>query len=159
MADLNMIIVRYFTPPSHYDNNMINDKKTNRSLNGFTLIIGVLIMGAVAVAIVVAMLLQGVGSMNTSRSVSNAAQARAYADTCTEEAAQKLLDDLTYTGSQTITFSDGSCTIGAVSGSGNTDRTIQATGTVGTVTRRVEMIIATVRPQIVLTSWLEVATF
>ncbi len=126
---------------------------------GFNLLISVLVLGAVASAISVVMLLVSVGNLRSSLAVEQGTLARTYADACAEEGVYQLWLDTTYSGNQTLTFADGSCTIQTVTGSGDTNRTIQAVGTVADSTRRIEVEIATVQPQVSLTSWLDVVSF
>jgi hypothetical protein len=65
--------------------------------------------------------------------------------------------DTAYTGGETLTFDEGTCTI-EVLGTGDTDRTIQATGTVGDVVRYLEVYTETVTPTMVIDRWEDVAS-
>jgi hypothetical protein len=82
-----------------------------------------------------------------------------YADSCAEEALEKLREGVYYTGGETLTFSEGNCQIQTISGTGNFNRTVQTTGTVGTIIRKVEVIVSTVHPAITITSWKDVPSF
>ena len=118
-----------------------------------------LIMSAVAVTITVAVVLISVGSLRSGLVVQRGSHARLLADSCAEEAVFRLYDDQAYVAGDTLIFAGGSCEIVAITGSGNTDRVVQVTGTVDDVIRRVEVDIATVTPQVVLNSWLDVDSF
>ena len=121
--------------------------------------LGVLVIGAVGATVVVGYMLLSVGSLKTGLVEQQAARARHLADACAEEGVWQVSLDLTYAGGDTLSFTDGSCQIIDVTGSGNTNRVVQASGTVGTAVRRVEVDIATVQPAVVLNDWQEVATF
>lgn len=131
------------------------DKKS-----GLVALVTVLVTGAVGLAVAVSLVLLGLGSSRTSLILSQSVTARAYADSCAEEALQKLRESVYYAGSETIALSEGSCQIQPVLGTpGNFNRTIQTTGTVGTIVRKVEVIVSEIQPTINITSWEEVASF
>lgn len=140
---------RYFMRPAPCANH-------NR---GFVALVSVLVIGAVGVALATGLLWGGVGVLRTALTVEQSAQARAFANACVEYALKELRDSTSYAGGETLTFSEGSCDIETIGGSGNTNRTVQATGTAGSVVRRVEVEVAEVAPRMTLTSWQEVAAF
>ena len=145
---MNMTILKHIKHPSLCVN-----------ARGYTTLIGVLLIGAVGSVVVVTYLLLGIGAMQTSFAEQQSGRARHLADACAEEGIMRVSLDLTYTGGDSLSFLDGTCDIVAVSGSGNTSRVVQASGTVGTVVRRVEVGISTVQPRVVTSSWQEVASF
>jgi hypothetical protein len=124
---------------------------------GFGLLMSVLILGAVGIALTTSLILLGIGSARSSATLADSVKARAYANACAEEALQKLRESVYYTGSQTLTFSTGTCQIQAITGVGNTNRTVSTLGTVGTVQRKLTIVIATIHPTINLTSWQDTA--
>lgn len=127
--------------------------------SGFVALVTVLVAGAVGLAVAVSLILSGLGSSRSSLVLSQSTVARMYADSCAEEALEKLREGVYYTGGETLTFSEGNCQIQTVSGTGNSNRTVQTTGTVGTIIRKVEVVVSTVHPTISVTSWQEVESF
>ena len=118
----------------------------------------VLIVGAIGTAITVALILLGLGSSRTSFALQQSNQAKALANACGEEALQQIRDSISYTGTTSLSLGDGTCTY-TVTSQGGTNRTINASGAVSTITRKIKIIVNTINPYILLTSWEEVADF
>ncbi|HLD20242.1 MAG TPA: hypothetical protein VJB93_03295 [Patescibacteria group bacterium] len=127
--------------------------------NGYTMLLAVLITTAVGAGIAGTVLLSGLGTSRSGLVTQQSMQARSLGNACAEEALQKLRESLYYSGDEILTFSAGSCQILPISGTGNTNRTVETTGSVGTVIRKVRIVIAQVHPTISLSSWLEVGDF
>jgi hypothetical protein len=126
--------------------------------NGFLVMLSILIVSAVGVSIATSLLLLGTSGSRTSFANEQSSQARALADTCAEEALERIRKDSTYTGTVTITLGQGTCTY-AVTNTGGENRTINASSTVDSLTRKVRVLLDDVTPQINATSWQEVADF
>lgn len=122
---------------------------------GYVALIAVLVMGAVATSVGVTLLLTGTDSQRSSLIDQQSKQARAYATACAEEALQLMHDTTTYTGTNNLTFSLGSCTY-TVTNTGGSARTILATGTVGNVVKKVQVYATIGASSISITSWQEV---
>lgn len=127
----------------------------DRSPRGFVTLISVLILGAVGAAIVVSLLQLGLASSRTSFAAEQSLQARGLADACGEEALDTIRGNASFTGTTNVTLSSGTCSY-TVTNTGGTTRNVATVGTVGTVVRRVAIIVTTVSP-VTLTSWQEVA--
>lgn len=125
---------------------------------GYIALITVLVTGAVGVAITTSLLLLGLGSSRTSFALEQSTQAKALANACSEEALQQIRDSTPFTGTGSLTLGQGSCTY-TVTNDGGQNRTITASGTVGTIVRKVKVIIDKITPSINVTSWQEVADF
>ena len=125
---------------------------------GYIALISVLILGAIAVAITLSVILLGLGSSRSSFSVQQGDQTKGLADLCIEEALQRIRNSSSYVGADTIVIGEGSCTYTVVN-DGVQNRTIQASGTVDNITRRVLVTIDSINPLINITSWQEVADF
>ncbi|MDP3724309.1 MAG: hypothetical protein Q8R11_01605 [bacterium] len=123
------------------------------------MLLSVLLITAVAGAIAVSLLLLGVGSSRTSFAFQQSIQARGLADACAEEALQRLRESVWFSGGETLTLTSGTCEIQAIAGTGNSNRTIQTVGSVGTIKRKVKVIVTTVHPTPVISSWQEVGSF
>ena len=128
------------------------------SKQGYITLISVLIVGAVGVAIATSPVLLGLGSSRTSFAVEKSNQAKALANACTEEALQQVKDSTPFTGSGSLTMGQGTCTY-TVTNQGGQNRTITSTGTVGTIIRKVKVIITKINPKITVSSWQEVSDF
>ena len=125
---------------------------------GFATLVSVLLVGVIGLAISVSLLLLGLSSSRTSFAREQSYQAKALADACAEEALQQIHDSGPFTGSGTLTLGQGSCSY-TVTSQGGANRTIIASGTVATMTRRVRIVINQINPTIGVTSWQEVADF
>lgn len=123
---------------------------------GYITLISVLIVGVIGVAIATSLILLGLGMSRTSFALEQSNQAKALANTCIEEALQQIRDSTPFTGTDNLTLGQGTCAY-TVTNNGGQNRTITSSGTVGTIIRKVEVIIDTINPQINITSWQEVA--
>lgn len=133
-----------------YDNHNMN--------KGFITLISVLIVGAIGTAIAVSLILLGLSSSRTSFAIEQSNQAKALANSCAEEALQQIRDSTPYTGSGNLSFGQGTCSY-TVTSQGGQNRTITASGTVGTIVRKVQVVINTITPLIGVVSWQELPDF
>ena len=131
-------------------------KKWYNNSGGYITLISVLIVGAVGIAITTSLILLGLGSSRTSFAVEQSNQAKALANACAEEALQQIRDSTPFTGSGNLTLGQGVCSY-TVTSQGGQNRTITASGTVGTIMRKVKIIIDKINPTIQVVSWQEVA--
>lgn len=131
------------------------NKKNYYNNRGYITLISVLVVGAVGVAISVSLLLLGLGSSRTSFSFQQSAQAKALANACIEEGMQQIRDSIPYTGTGNLSLGSGDCTY-TVASQGAQNRTIVASGTVGNVIRKINVIIDAINPNITVVSWQEV---
>jgi len=104
---------------------------------GYIALLAVLIVGAASVAISLALVMSGADSQRSALSEQQSRQARALAAACAQEALQVVHDNIAYTGTNSITQGAGSCTY-TVTSTSTQLRTIVATGTVGTVVRKIQ---------------------
>jgi len=128
----------------------------NKKQDGYITLISVLVVGAVGLAITTSLLLLGLGSSRTSFAVEQSNQSKALANACVEEGLQQIRDSTLFTGSGNLTLGQGTCTY-TVTSQGGQNRTVTASGTVGTIVRKVTIIINGINPLITATSWQEVA--
>jgi hypothetical protein len=127
--------------------------------NGFVMLVSMLIVGAIGLGIGVTLLLLGLGTSRSSFTLVQSMQARSLANACAEESLEKLRESVYYTGNETKVFSTGTCQVQPITGTGNSNRTLETTGTVGPVVRKVKVVIQRVHPAPIITSWLEVPDF
>lgn len=125
---------------------------------GFITLVSIFVIGAVGIAITVSIILLGLGSSKSSFSIEQSYQSKALANACTEEALQQIRVSSSFTGSGNIAIGQGTCDY-TVTSQGAENRTVTASGTVGTIVRKVKVIISAISPVINATSWQEVSDF
>jgi hypothetical protein len=127
-------------------------------MNGFVLLTSMFVVSAVGLAISVSLLLLGTGASRSGLVLQQGKEAAGLADTCAEEALERIRNDSAYTGTQIITRGNGSCEYAIITGAGE-ERTIESIGTVDTVIHNVQVHINQINPRINITSWQEVGDF
>ena len=118
--------------------------------NGYVSLISVIIIGAIVLAAVLSLtfisLQQSAGMIERTRTLRNYYLANA----CANEALVKLQKDSNYTGNETITIDDYSCSIENISGSGNSGRIIIASSQIVNQQKKIEIIIDQLRPKTII---------
>jgi len=140
-----------------------NNKTTHYSLlttnnGGYIILLSALIIGAVALAVTLSVILLSLDAHRTSLAILQSNQAKALANACAESGLEAIRDDDTFTGTSGLTLSTGTCSY-TVTNLGGETRNVESTGTTGTVIRKVEVDLDTIYPNINITSWQEVANF
>lgn len=134
-------------------------KRTARP--GYILLLSILIIGTVASAVVVSLMLLGTSSARTAFSIQQSEDAIALSQACSEYALMKLRADPSYEGSEFVSqFSFGkTCEVLTIGGVGNNNRILCTEAIVGTVARRMEIIVQQILPKTLIYSWQEVPVF
>lgn len=127
-----------------------------QATEGYITLISVLVVGAVGIAITLSMLLLGLGSSRTSFAIDQSNQAKSLANGCAEEAMQQIRDSSPFTGSGNLALGQETCAY-TITSQGGQNRTINAFGTVGTIVRKVKIIINKINSTIQVVSWQEIA--
>jgi len=127
--------------------------------NGYTFLLSVLFVGAIAAAVTSTMLLLGWVTLRNSATLERSSKAFEMAMTCGEHGLIELLEDSQYSGDQIIVSDDGTCWVLPVGGSGNENRSLCVEGIYKDVTRRMEIIIQRLLPSIRIYAWQEVEYF
>ena len=130
--------------------------KNNKKSQGYITLIAVILVTAAGLVIATSLILLGVGSAKSSGTLEQSNLAKAGANACAESALQQIRNNTSYTGTNNISLPGGSCTYTVTAQSGE-NRTITASGTFGTATRKVKILISQINPTITVSSWLEVA--
>ncbi len=138
--------------------NRIFKKWNNKQPEGFITLVSVLVVGAAGIAIALSLLLLGIGNSRTSFAIEQSNQAKALANACAEEALQRIRDSTPFTGSANLLLGRGACAY-TVTSQGAQNRTIIASGTVGTIIRKTKVVIDKINPAIGVTFWQEVDDF
>ena len=105
------------------------------------------------------LILMGTSITKSTITVEQSAQAGALARTCADRAIRSLRDNDQYTGNETFNLTGGSCRILTISGAGGSDRTVCVEGASGRTTRRIEVVIEQLLPDVRISSWREVVSF
>lgn len=129
-------------------------RKNYNKNSGYITLISVLVVGAVSVAIAVSLLLLGLAASRTSHTYQQADQAKALASACAEEGVEQIRTSSAYVGSGALSLGAGTC-VYVVTSQGGSNRTINASGTVGGVVRKLSVIINGISPLITVASWQE----
>ena len=129
-----------------------------RSLRkGYVALMSIILMGTLGVAVMVSVIAQSVTSSKTDLSLQRSTQARVLATTCAEEALQVILETSTSSSNSSLSLGEGSCTYVISKPSSST--IINATGYYGSLVKRVQVVLSTTTPSIVLSSWQDVSDF
>jgi type II secretory pathway component PulK len=129
---------------------------TQRREPGYIALLAVLIVGAAAIATSLALLMTGTDAQRSTLAEQQSKQAHSLAVACTEEALQQIHDNIAFSGSNTLSLGQGSCTY-TVSISTGTVRIITTSGTVGNVVRKIQAYATIGSSSISITSWQEVS--
>ena len=124
----------------------------------YIFLISVLFVSAVAVSVMGSYLMLSIAAMENGITFQSSAQALENAQTCAERGFISLFLDSGYTGAETISVNNGSCEILKPGGFGNDNRTLCTEGISGAHTRRIEIVLERLLPNIQVYSWKEVAT-
>jgi len=122
---------------------------------GYVTLISILVVGAIGTAIAISLILLGISSSRTSFSVEQSNQAKGLANACVEEALQQVRNTSSFIGDGALTLGHGTCAY-IVTSQGGENRIITASGTVGSIVRKVTVVINRITPLINLISWQEV---
>ena len=131
----------------------------HRQESGYILLISILVIGAICSAILSSLMLLGINSSQLSHSIEESNKALALAQGCADYALLQLRTSPNYAGNEVLTYSNGTCELLAVGGSGNTNRLLCTEGQVGETIRRLEIVVNQILPQTKIYSWQEVANF
>lgn len=145
---MNIIIQKFFM-----DQRLCENKN-----KGYAALMGVLIVGAVGLAISLMVIVFGTDSLRATNSIQDSAQARSAVNLCLEEALQEIRNSMPFEGTGDFVLNNSACSFEVIVENGQ-NRTIQAIGEAGTSIVRVKVEIDSINPNINITSWKEVADF
>jgi hypothetical protein len=129
---------------------------TGRHESGYVALLAVLVTGAAALAISLALLTTGADSQRAGLAEQQSRQARALAVTCAQEALQVMHDNIAFSGTNSVSLGQGSCVYVVAILTGTT-RTITSTATVGNVVRKIMTYVTISLTTLSVTSWQEVS--
>lgn len=125
---------------------------------GFITLVSVLLLAALSVTITSSLILLGLGSSRTGFALEQSNQVKALANACAEEALQQINSFTPFSGTGSLSIGQGSCSYTVTKLTGQ-NRTIIASGLVGTIIRKISISIDKINPDINITSWQEVTDF
>lgn len=130
-----------------------------RSHPGYAFLVTVLVIGVIATATATSLMLLGWAAEQNGFLIERSGQAEEYAKGCLERTLRTLRVDPSYAGGETVIFPKGSCVIRPVVGDGVNDRRVCVEGRSGNATRRLQVSISQLFPNIQTASFAEVASF
>ena len=125
---------------------------------GYIALISVILISAIGLSIMLSVIATGIDASKTDFSLQQSGGARSMASSCAEEALEKILETSTTSSNGALTIASGTCVYLITSTNGQ-NITINSTGFLGTVTSKIQVVIASTSPSITLSSWEEVADF
>lgn len=125
---------------------------------GYITLLSTLFLVTIGGVVAGSLILLGLGFSRTSLALDQSNQAKALANACAEEALQQIRSLTSFTGTGSLTLGQGSCSYSVTSGGGE-NRTITASGSVGTIVRKIAITVTAITPNITVASWQEVADF
>lgn len=149
-----MIIQKPSMPQLQEDK--IRNKNIRKTETGFITLVSVLLVGAVGLSIALSTVLLGVGASRTNFAIEQSGKAKALANACAEEALEKIRESTPFTGSGNLSLGGGTCSY-TVTSTGDTTRSVASSGTIGTITRKVNITVTQINPEIIVNPWVEAA--
>ncbi len=126
--------------------------------SGFAVLIGVLIVGAFGVAVALYLVLSGLYSYQNSYLIEQSARAKTLANACAESALNHIQLCSIINGAGSVQIDNDVCNYEIIINS-DQGRVVQSAATVGTVVRKVKVMVSQIDPVLVVDSWQEVADF
>jgi len=127
--------------------------------NGYITLGNVIAVGSMALAVAMSLLIIGINTYESGSTVEKSVVAQSLAEGCAEIALNNLRLSPGYSGDETITIDENSCSIDPFISNADGTTTINCTGTVNDIVRKTQIIIAGTTPSIQVSSWKEVADF
>jgi len=131
-------------------------REARSAQHGYIAILAILIIGAASTAISLGILSVGIDNQEIMLTTQQSTIARNVAVSCAEEALQKIHDVTGFTGTVNHTIGADSCSY-TITSTGNNTRRIDASSTVGSVVRKVQVYVTIGSSSISITSWQEVS--
>ena len=119
---------------------------------GFIALTSVLILSAIFLSMSISVASRAISESDTAIAFRERDAAQYLARACLEYARMELERTLDYQGNEGILIQGQACQILNIEGIGTTNRTVRVQSTVGSHTYRIEDVIETVSPNMVITS-------
>jgi hypothetical protein len=125
---------------------------------GYIALLSVMFISAIGLAIMLHVITAGVDAGKMDLVYQQLGMAKSVASSCVEDALQKIGNTGTTSLSSSLTSGSSSC-VYSIAPSGGTTVTISATGTMGTITSKIRVIVSSTSTPLILSSWEDVADF
>lgn len=123
-------------------------------IKGFATLFSVIALGSVSLGLVIWVSTSSVWSLLGSRDQHLSAQARSLVNACAEIALENMRENTSYTGTNSVIIGSDACSY-TITNNGGDSRSITISGSVGTITRKLEISTNAFNP-LVIESWQEV---
>lgn len=130
--------------------------KINNS--GFAVLIGVLIVGAFGVAVALYLVLSGLYSYQNSFLLEQSVRAKNLANACAESALNHIQLCSIISGQGSVVIDGNTCNYEIIVNP-DQSRTVQSSATVGSVVRKVKVVVSQIDQHVIVDSWQDVADF
>lgn len=126
---------------------------------GFIALVSVAVLMAVGLTITTGLLIRAAGESRLAVTDDYQIRSQAATTACAEWALMNLKSSLTYAGNETLNVGGDTCSILAVGGVGNLNRTLDTASTVSGAQSRLHLEIYSVNPLLTVSSWKDVVSF
>lgn len=123
--------------------------------NGYVALLAILIIGAASLAIATTLLVSGADMQRQALAEQQSIDARNIATACIEEGLQQIHDSTIFTGTNNLSLGLGSCSY-TVTNTGGITRTIDSSGTVNGIVRKIKVYVTINTSSLSITSWQDV---
>jgi hypothetical protein len=127
-------------------------------MNGYIALTSILIISAIVLLIALSAGLLSISELNMGLEKNQSAEAYYLASACAEQGLQEIRNSDSFTGTGSLSLENGDCSYD-VSQTGGEKRTIEASGIVNNIIRKIKISLDTINPNINITSWQEVPDF
>lgn len=133
---------------------MVRRQFVNNMERGFGTLFVIIILGGIALALTLWISTSTLWSIRGSIDNRASSQTKALVNACAEIALEAMRENTAYTGSASQRIGSDTCTY-SVTSAGGSNRTIMVSGTVGAVTRKLQITTTAFNP-ITISSWQDV---
>lgn len=144
---MNMILTILFMEARYCRNN-----------KGYMTLAGILILGAIGTAIILNVIMSGLESSRAGFTLIQSVKSDNLTNACLETALKKIEGETNFEGGEILSFNSGVCRYDVIKQSGE-NRTVNAYGIIGDVTRKKKIEINKISPTISIVSWRDVVSF
>ncbi|MBI2577955.1 MAG: hypothetical protein HYV77_03940 [Candidatus Wildermuthbacteria bacterium] len=125
---------------------------------GYAMLITALILGAIAASFSISLLAMSLNSSKSTFLLERSALAKGYADACAEQALMRIAQSNSFSGGANLSFGRGNCLYEVIH-TGAKEREVNASGIVESITRRVQVQVSKINPEVTVDAWKEVSDF
>jgi len=126
-----------------------------KNKSGFIALITVLIIFAIILLVGLSVSLLSIGEAQMGLKKTQSSQSTYLANLCAEQALMKLKENINYSGGEIIDIEGGNCQILPIEGKW----TIKTIANFENQVKKIKIIVSQVNPEMIISSWQEVADF